>query len=198
MTALNGLIAPAAAALAVTKGQGRGPVATEVCNAAFAALITKMRFIKERFFLVPPLTNAELIALGLKPKDSIITKKAAPKGAFTGRILSALNGAMQYVIEPVEAIPPDPPGLIANYDVYLGLMPPGGATLEQAAGPKHYLMHTPTTYADLNLNSSVSKKRGRLSFDGESRGMAGYISFRATNGKENQGPPGPVVGFVVP
>jgi hypothetical protein len=50
-------------------------------------------------------------------------------------------------------------------------------------------MTTPTTYADLNLSGMVSKRRGSLLFDGESRGMAGYVSFRATNGKDNQGPP---------
>jgi hypothetical protein len=70
VTALGGLTDAAGAALVATKGPGRGPVATEVCKDAFIALAAKMRFIKGRFFFVPPLTNEDLVALGLRPKDT--------------------------------------------------------------------------------------------------------------------------------
>ena len=71
VTAFNGLITAADAALEATKGAGRGPVATAACKAAFAALTAKMRDIKDRYFKIPPLTNEDLTALGLPTKDKI-------------------------------------------------------------------------------------------------------------------------------
>jgi hypothetical protein len=38
-----------------------------------------------------------------------------------------------------------------GYAVYLGIMPPGGATLEQAASEKHYLMNPPVDGKGLTL-----------------------------------------------
>jgi hypothetical protein len=186
------------AALTVATGAERGPANTALCNAAFKTLTKDLRDIKARYFTVPPLTNEELIAMGLKPKNGVPTKKNAPQGMFTARVLSALNGLVKYIIEPVEEAPPDAPGLIEGYDVYRGIMPQGGATLEQAAGPKHYLMNAAITGSALQLEETVSKKRNKMSFDAADRGMTGYLSFRAKNGKENQGAWGPVVSFVIP
>ncbi|GHV78268.1 hypothetical protein AGMMS49944_00590 [Spirochaetia bacterium] len=188
----------AEAALTAATGIGRGPANTALCNTAFTTLKKKLRSIKERYFIVPPMTNDELISLGLKPKDDIHTKKNPPQGMFTARVLSALNGLAQYVIEPVEEAPPDALSLIDGYDAYRGIMPQGGATLEQAAGPKHYLQNMPVTGSGLQLLESVSRKRNKMSFDAEDRGMTSCISFRAKNGKENLGPWGPVVSFIIP
>ncbi|MDR1373905.1 MAG: hypothetical protein LBJ24_02935 [Treponema sp.] len=43
----------------------RTPVVTVQCQAAFKALKKKLRFFKKHYFLVPPLENADLAALGL-------------------------------------------------------------------------------------------------------------------------------------
>jgi len=48
------------------------------CNEAFKALVAKMRYIKKRFFYVPPLTNADLARLGLNPADMEPTKEHIP------------------------------------------------------------------------------------------------------------------------
>jgi hypothetical protein len=47
----------------------RTPVVTAQCNAAFKALEDAMRFMKAHWFLVPPLLEADLISLGLKPDE---------------------------------------------------------------------------------------------------------------------------------
>ncbi|GHV77715.1 hypothetical protein AGMMS49942_25360 [Spirochaetia bacterium] len=185
-------------ALTAATGSARGPTNTALCNTAFKKLKKKMRFIKERYFTVPPLTNDELVSMGLKRKDGIPTKKEPPQGMFTARVLSSLNGLVKYIIESVEEDPPDASDLIEGFDVYRGIMPQGGATLEQAAGPKHYLRDMPVTGSGLQLLETVSKKRNRMAFDAEDRGMTACISFRAKNGKENRGPWGPVVSFIIP
>ncbi|MDR0723151.1 MAG: hypothetical protein LBF75_10255 [Treponema sp.] len=48
----------------------RTPVATAQCKTAFEALTAKMRDIKKRYFYVPPLADADLVSLGLKPQES--------------------------------------------------------------------------------------------------------------------------------
>ncbi|GHU49009.1 hypothetical protein FACS1894200_07060 [Spirochaetia bacterium] len=69
VVAFDGFITTAEAALSATTGASRGPVATEASREAFKALVANMRFIKDRYFKVPPLTNEDLVALGLTPKD---------------------------------------------------------------------------------------------------------------------------------
>jgi hypothetical protein len=41
----------------------RTPVATARCRAAFEAMTDKMRDVKRRYFLMPPLTEAGLVSL---------------------------------------------------------------------------------------------------------------------------------------
>jgi hypothetical protein len=45
---------------------GRTPVVTAQCGIAFKALTAKMRFFKNHYFLVPPLTEADLISLAYR------------------------------------------------------------------------------------------------------------------------------------
>jgi len=55
----------------------RGPATAEKLRTALAALTTYMRIIKERRLLVPPLTNGDLVELGLRPRDKIRTEHVA-------------------------------------------------------------------------------------------------------------------------
>jgi hypothetical protein len=47
----------------------RTVVVTAQCNAAFKALEDAMRFMKSHYFLVPPLTESDIVSLGLRLKD---------------------------------------------------------------------------------------------------------------------------------
>jgi hypothetical protein len=64
----------------------RTPVVTVQCNAAFKALTDKMRFIKKHYFLVPPLTEADLAALGLKAGGASHTEIPRPNGQVTADV----------------------------------------------------------------------------------------------------------------
>jgi hypothetical protein len=67
---LAGVVTDAAEALDVAKNETtRTPVATARCKAAFEALERYMWDMKRRYFLSPPLTDADLISLGLKPHN---------------------------------------------------------------------------------------------------------------------------------
>jgi hypothetical protein len=71
LTGLAQVVKDAAEALDVAKNETtRTPVATARCKAAFEALERYMRDMKRRYFLSPPLTEADIISLGLKPHDS--------------------------------------------------------------------------------------------------------------------------------
>jgi hypothetical protein len=80
VSALDTLILTAQNALHATEGAGRGPVATAACKAAFAALVEKMRYLKERYFFVPPLSDEDLVSLGLTPRDKHPSPIAPPTG----------------------------------------------------------------------------------------------------------------------
>jgi hypothetical protein len=79
VTELTDRAADAEAALtAATNDATRTPVATARCRAAFDAMALCMRDIKRRYFLKPPLTDADEVSLGLKPHDSHPTQSGVP------------------------------------------------------------------------------------------------------------------------
>jgi len=86
------------------------PVIRVQCRAAFEELVAKMRYIKKHYFLVPPLTNADLVSLGLRPEDveptEIHTPTAQPEGdiAFPGIHLVEIRN----IRASAGGIPPDP------------------------------------------------------------------------------------------
>ncbi|MDR1466327.1 MAG: hypothetical protein LBI40_01735, partial [Treponema sp.] len=78
-TELTSLTDDADEALAVAKNETtRTPVATAQCRTAFDALTAKMRDIKKRYFYVPPLTQADLVSLGLHPHDATPSHSGIP------------------------------------------------------------------------------------------------------------------------
>jgi hypothetical protein len=84
MQELGGLTEAAETALAAANNETtRTPVASAQCRAAFEALAAKMRDFKKRYFLTPPLTEADYIALGLKPHDATPTPSGPPAAQVT-------------------------------------------------------------------------------------------------------------------
>jgi hypothetical protein len=61
----------------------RTQVVNTLCRDAFTALEADMRNVKSRYFFVPPLTNADLVSLGLKPRDDTRTPAGTPTGQAT-------------------------------------------------------------------------------------------------------------------
>ena len=168
-------------------------------RAAFKALEAKMRFFKNHYFLLPPLTEADITALGLQIHDPHRTPIPAPEGVPVAS-LSYPGGphAMMVHLGPLPGTQELDPRSDYGYAIYMGIMPPGGATLEQAASKKHYLMAPPTDGEGLTHVRFTRRKKEKLVFDAEDAGMTVYICVRYENQKGDVGQWGPVVSFIIP
>jgi hypothetical protein len=85
-----------------------------------------------------------------------------------------------------------------GYAVYVGIMPPGGATLEQAASDKHYLMKVPADGKPLRHYRFTRRKKEKILFDAEDGGMTAYVCCRYENRKGEAGNWGPVASIIIP
>jgi hypothetical protein len=172
----------------------RTKVVTAQCNAAFEAQGDAMRVMKARFFHVPPLTEADLVSLGLKPASPpspIDTPEAQPEAdlAFPGIHLVELRR-----IRPVAGgIVPDPR---SDYGVRIHY----GLTGEPTQAYRFRVTGTPKTGDDLPKSLFTRRKRELFNFDGES-GQRVYFCLQYENpsgGEKGKGPFGPMLSAVIP
>ncbi|MDR1248457.1 MAG: hypothetical protein LBK63_04050, partial [Treponema sp.] len=85
-----------------------------------------------------------------------------------------------------------------GFALYLGIMPQGGATLEQAAGIKHYLMKEPRSGEELLHHRFTRRRKEPVNFDASESGMTAYFCARYENGKGHVGNWGPVASAIIP
>ena len=154
----------------------RTHVITVECQAAFKALSAKMRFFRDRYFKIPPLSEGDWAALGFRQKDTHPSPVPAPDGVLA--VSLSYPGDPHAITVHLEAMfgtqELDPAGDY-GYAIYVGIMPPGGATLEQAASEKHYLMKPPIDGKGLVHLRFTRRKKENLLFDAEDGGMTVYI-----------------------
>jgi hypothetical protein len=102
----------------------RTPVITAECKAAFDALTVKMRFLKSHYFLTPPLTDADYIALELQPRDTTHTPVPPPTAQAEADITHPGVHLLELHLRPVSGSPPDPHRSDYGYRIYYGVLPP--------------------------------------------------------------------------
>jgi hypothetical protein len=133
-TELGGLFGNADALLrkAVDEAE-RTHVITVECHAAFTALKEKMRFFRDRYFKMPPLTERDWAALGFRPRDTHPTPVPQPDGV-PAVSLSYPGGphALTAHLGPLAGTRELDPNSDYGYAIYVGIMPAGGVALEQA------------------------------------------------------------------
>ena len=95
-------------------------------NAAFDALEAYMRDIKDRYFKTPPLLDEDFIALGLKPKDDVMT--VVPRPTSHPPLLSSYKGYNTVAPDIMVMLGENPP-LDCHVEVFRGIFskPHGGA-----------------------------------------------------------------------
>jgi hypothetical protein len=177
----------------------RTHVITVQVQGAFKALAAKMRFFRDRFFKIPPLLPEDWAALGFREKDPHPTNIPPPDGvpaaslSYPGgpHVLTAHLGPMAGTAEL-------DPRSGYGYAIYVGIMPPGGATLEEAASEKHYLMKPPADGNGLAHYRFTRRRKEQLVFDAEDAGKTAYVCVCYENGKGEAGQWGPVVSAVIP
>jgi hypothetical protein len=177
----------------------RTHVITVECQAAFAAMKEKMRFFRDRYFKIPPLDEGSWAALGFRQKDQHPTSAPAPDGVPAAS-LSYPGGphALTAHLGPMAGTQELNPNSDYGYAIYVGIMPPGGATLEQAASEKHYLMTPPKDGKGLSHYRFTRRRKEKILFEAEDGGMTVYVCCRYENQKGEVGQWGPLVWAIIP
>jgi hypothetical protein len=85
-----------------------------------------------------------------------------------------------------------------GYAIYLGIMPVGGATLEQAASDKHYLMKAPADGNGLKHHRFTRRRKEKIVFEAVDGGMTVWVCCRYENQKGEVGQWGPVLSTIIP
>ncbi|MDR2793945.1 MAG: hypothetical protein LBB61_09845 [Treponema sp.] len=176
----------------------RTHVLTVQCGGAFDKLKAKMRFFRDRYFKMPPLTAADWAALGFRLNAEHPTPSQPPRG-MPGVTISYPGGPHMLTLRLGPLAGTEPPnGGGYGYAIYVGLMPAGGATLEQAASVKHYLMSPPSDGEPLKHYRFTMRRKEKISFESSEGGMTVYVCSRYENKKGEVGLWGPVSSAVVP
>ena len=169
------------------------------CNEAFKEMETEARFIKKHFLLIPPLTLVDLPTLLLPLPDDTHTPVPPPTGQPSLTI--TYPGGPHVLVVHLAPLPgTEPPDSRGDYGyaLYRGIMPQGGATLEQAASVKHYLMKEPLSGDELLHYRFTRRKKELVDFDAAESGMTAYFCARYENQKGDHGSWGAVVSAIIP
>ena len=189
----------AEAALARVNSGTRSPVDVAACAVAFADMETEARFIRRHFLLSPPLRPEDLALLMLPQPDATPTPVGPP--TIQPAITVAYPGGphlLRITLSPLAGSDPFDSRSDYGHAVFMGLMPQGGATMEQAAGARHYLMREPKSGAELSHLRFTRRRRDFVEFDGDESGMTAFFCARYENQKGEHGPWGPVASAVIP
>jgi hypothetical protein len=182
LTELNGLIQAAENALETAQNETtRTPVATAQCKAAFEALTAKMRDIKKRYFLTPPLTDADYIALGLKPHDTTPTQSGTPTAQVTIETYLLGRHELGVKIIYVTGSPTDPAN--KGYRIWYSVIGPGETP--------------PANPDDLRKSFFTKRKKDVIEFDFGDSGKTAFFAVQIEN-EGKKGPWGPMVQALIP
>lgn len=147
----------------------------------FAALTEAMRSMKKRYFHVPPLTDADLVSLGLKVPDTSHTQTGNPTAQAT--IETFLVGRRQLGLKFVYVSGDSGDPANKSFRVYYRVAAPG----EKA----------PEAPEELAMSFSEKRKTRVLDFEfGDSGKTAHFCVQIENNGRK--GPWGPMISSVIP
>ena len=182
LTELDALFQAAESALATAQNETtRTPVATAQCRAAFEALAEKMRDIKRRYFLEPPLTDADIISLGLKPHDTIHTLSGTPTAQVT--VETYLVGRHELGIKIVYVTGNPHDAANKGYRIWFSVAAQGDTP--------------PANPQDLRDSFYTKRKKDLMEFAFEDSGKTAYFAVQVEN-EGKKGPWGPMVSALIP
>jgi hypothetical protein len=180
---LAALAADAKSALDTAKNEStRTPVATARCKEAFDALIAEMRDVKRRYFLIPPLTEADFVALGLKPPDISHTPSGVPTAQVTVETFLVGRHELGIRIVYVSGSPDDPAN--KGYRVWYSVVAHGETP--------------PANPDDLRKSFFTQRKKDVVQFEYADSGKKAYIAVQIESGGGKKGGWGPMVLAVIP
>jgi len=174
----------ALAALIATPAAERTHTINAQIKAAKKALADVMRDIKRRYFLVPPLTDADLVSLDLTPKDTTPTTIPKPDVRPVGTVKIKSAGAFEITIKPEKELSaPEKKACYGCKIVY--------ELFEQGAPP-------PTSEKQLTESRFVRKKKELFVFQPQDSGKKAYFAMRYENSKGEFGMWCPIFSVFIP
>jgi hypothetical protein len=182
VTSLETAADNAAAALALAMNEmTRTPVVNAQCTASFFAMTGEMRDTKQRYFLTPPLTDADYISLGLKPHDRTPTHSGKPMAQVM--IETFLIGRHQLGIRIVyvSGDPNDPAN--KGFRIYFMVRRPGEIA--------------PASQEELIRSFYTQRLKDYMEFEPLDSGSTAYFAVQIENGGK-KGSWGPMTSAIIP
>jgi hypothetical protein len=176
------LLNDASDALTLAKNETtRTPVTIARCKEAFNVFITKMRDIKRRYFLTPPLIDSDYVSLGLKPHAPKPTPSGPPTAQATVETYLTGRHELGVKILYVSGDPTDPAN--KGYRIWYSVV---------AAGET-----PPATPNDLHQSFYTTRKKDVIVFDFNDSGKTVYFAIQIENGGK-KGTWGPLTSALIP
>jgi hypothetical protein len=194
---LNDLIGDAEKWLDKAMAADRNAITTTRCKEAFDNLAEYMRNIKARKFFSPPLYDPDFISLGLRPRDIIYTPAADPTGQAAADITYPGPALLMLHMKTLSSTASDPRTDL-GYRIYYGILSKDGASAEETAVSRRYLMEPPVTGKELPSSQFTRRKKEMFIFTAEDSGKTAYFCIHFENSKGKAGPWGPVFSAVIP
>lgn len=153
-------------------------------------LTADMRDIKRRYFFIPPLTAKDMVSLGLKPADDVLSTIAAPVTQPAGDL--CFNGPAMVGIRNIRPFV-NRKTCTAEYGVriYYGIL------TANTAGRMLVLEKRPATGDELPHSVFTRRRSHMFQFAGMS-GCEAFFCMRYENSKGEQGPWGTVISTFLP
>jgi len=173
VTKLTQLYERALAAYNNNLSAARGPVTAAAAVEAFRALEAHMRDIKRRRIYCPPLTDADLVSLWLKVKDTVRTPIPAPTIRPVAVVKLKSAGAFYICMGPESDISGSEKayhGYKIVYDMFA------------------YNEEAPTSIEQLKRSRFVRRRRELFVFQPSDSGKKAYFGIRYENSKGVEGP----------
>ena len=190
-TDLEYLAVAATEILQMAKSSDRTTAITVRCRSAFDTLIARMRSTKERYFLSPPLVDADYPLLLLRARDGTITLIPPPTAQVSAQIsFPGVHLVELSHIMPING-PSDDPRSDWGVRIFFGF---AGAPNSRYS---FRLQEPPVMGSHLPYSEFTRRQKHRFDWEGES-GNTVYICLRYENEKGEPGPFGPLIHAVIP
>ncbi|GHU46925.1 hypothetical protein FACS1894200_01480 [Spirochaetia bacterium] len=160
------LVSAAESALSLIKDESTcTSVTIAQCNTAFDAMVAAMRNIKKRYFFVPPLTEADLVSLGLKIPDQTLT----PSGSLSAQVTLETNLIGRHELSLKIVYVTGNPNDAANkgYRIWYSVVAP-----EETP---------PGTPDDLHKSFFTKQKRSMITFEFDDSGKTAWFAVQVEN-----------------
>ena len=166
-----------------TPPSARTPVMNAELRTAKKELEAAMRDVKRRYFFSPPLVDADMISLGLKPKDTIPTPVGDPVGLVGASFKYPNEGALELNIKHVAGSPFDKR---ANY----------GVKIRCAVFPMDE--PSPNEVNMLTESRFTRRKKELFTFEKQDRKKMAYFCMRYENSRGKAGQWSSIISAVIP